>query len=348
MSDIQTYKNFVDVFQDISERHYQINTFKVGDQWEQDADTVLYPLLNINPTAADMLRSEQGSYATFEITFDCTVSDLVYKGEENETHVLSDNLQILQDIITEFNQHPYYTDSRFELAGDISFEPFTEQNDDEVSGWTAELVLRTPNIRSFCGLPVAEITGQSFPRPDSTTTIISVQYVTNILGDSPIIVTGSDSGQTQTISLDPSIQSDIIINTTAITNNSTSIINLDNDKYDKTGGLISGNVSFDNEGSVLTGGATSGFDLATGNVFINTLTGATEMDYTNATIGTYIFEFNGQTTSSVLTFATGKFQSVDGTTPILTATAGAVDSISGYYNGTTMILFTANNIIDLI
>ena len=335
MADLITYNNFVDIFQDIAERHYSINTFKVGDQWEGDATTVLYPQLNINPTSADMLRSEQGAYSIFEITFNCTVTDQVYKGEENEKDVLSDNLQILQDIITEFNQHPFYTNSRFQLSGDINFEPFTEQNDDEVSGWTAELVLRTPNIRSFCGIPVSEIDGQSFPRPSEDHTIINVQYITDIIGEAPIVVTGSDSGQTQTISLD-----DPLNYVAGTGGNFTGEINFNDDVN------FNDNVSF--QAVAGSAGATLTIDLSSGNIFIYELGGATTLDYSNAQIGSYIFEFNTQTTSSALTFTSGKFQSPDGTTPALTATASAVDSISGYYNGTTMILFVANNIINLI
>jgi hypothetical protein len=104
---------------------------------------------------------------------------------------------------------------------------------------------------------------------------------------------------------------------------------------------------FDNKGETITASATT-FDLSTGNIFINALSGATEMDYSNAEVGTYMWEFNGQTTSSVLTFAASKFQSPAGTTPVLTATAGAVDMITAYYNGSKMVIVPANNIIDLI
>ena len=192
MADIITYNNIISVFEDIANRHYQIKTFKVGDQWEEDANTVQYPMLVVNPTSANMARSANDmGYATFEITMNVLVSDQVYKGEENENDVISDTLQMIQDIIVEFNQHPYYTNSRFDIIGDLDFEPFTERNDDEVSGWEVGMTLRTPNIRKFCGIPVSEINGFEFDRPSSGTSGAvggTCLCIKSMAADSPIII----------------------------------------------------------------------------------------------------------------------------------------------------------------
>ena len=340
MSNIVTYNNIISVLEDVATRHYQINNFGYGNDWEIGTQTLKYPLLWVKPINATMTRGNNENFATFNVSMNLKVIDLVNKDESNENDVISDTLEILKDIITEFTQHPYYNDSSFNIIDDLTINPLDEVTDEECTGWEVDINMRTPFISSFCGIPVSEIPNYSFPRPTNTgLTITDVQYITDIQNtDSNLEI--SHTGSVYTI-------------------NSSGITDLDNNKYDKSGGTISGNVTitgttqlgnniaFEDRGNVIT---TSGvtFDLSLGNIFINTLSGATEMDYSNATIGTYIFEFNGQTTNSALTFASNKFQSPAGVTPTLTATSGATDMITSYFNGSKMVIIPANNITDLI
>ena len=375
MGQISTYNNVLTVLQDIATRHYQLNTFGVGANWEIGAsDELLYPILWVNPINAKLIRGNNENYSAFEVTMRLKVLDLVDKDEANEDDVQSDTLEILKDIITEFTSHPYYTDSKFDLIGDLDFTPLDEVTDEECNGWEVNVLMRTPFQSSFCGIPAAEITGFSFPAPNFTgLTVTDVQYITSILNTDDNIQV-SNAGQVYTINA-----SGITANSNSITTNTTNINTISGDvttnttnintvsgdvvtntasilnKYDTSGGTISGNVVitgtthlqenvyFDNKGETITATGTT-FDLSTGNIFINTLTGSTEMDYSNPQIGTYMFEFNGQTTSSALTFASSKFSTPAGTTPALTATSGAIDTINGYYNGSQMIIITANDI----
>jgi len=431
MGQISTYNNVLTVLQDIATRHYQLNTFGVGANWEIGAsDELLYPILWVNPINAKLIRGNNENYSAFEVTMRLKVLDLVDKDEANEDDVQSDTLEILKDIITEFTSHPYYTDSKFDLIGDLDFTPLDEVTDEECNGWEVNVLMRTPFQSSFCGIPAAEITGFSFPAPNFTgLTVTDVQYITNILNTDDNIQV-SNAGQVYTINASGitansnsittnttnintisgdvttnttninTVSGDVVTNTTNIntvsgdvttnttnintisgdvTTNTTNINTISGDvttnttnintvsgdvvtntasilnKYDTSGGTISGNVVitgtthlqenvyFDNKGETITATGTT-FDLSTGNIFINTLTGSTEMDYSNPQIGTYMFEFNGQTTSSALTFASSKFSTPAGTTPALTATSGAIDTINGYYNGSQMIIITANDI----
>jgi hypothetical protein len=222
MADIITYNNIISVFEDIASRHYQIKTFKVGDQWEEDANTVEYPMLVVNPTSAYMQRAgDDMGYATFEISMNVLISDQVYKGEENENDVVSDTLQMIQDIIVEFNKHPYYTNSRFDVVGDLNFIPFTERNDDEVSGWEVGMTLRTPNIRNFCGIPVSDISGFEFDRPTCGTSGAvghACLCIRSLTADEPIFITETDG--TYNWSLDPDF-------VTAATSGHTTIVGVD-------------------------------------------------------------------------------------------------------------------------
>ncbi len=159
---IQTVNQLISVFKDISTRHYQINGFGIGDNWENGTSEKMHPVLWINPTTATMPSTDNG-YKTFEIDFEVRVFDLVNKDESNENEVLSDCIDILKDIITEFKGHPYYVNSQLNIIDDINFEAFTEEFDEEVSGWVCEISLMTPVLTSFCGIPSAEITGFEFP-----------------------------------------------------------------------------------------------------------------------------------------------------------------------------------------
>ena len=197
MGNIKTYNNILTVLEDIATRHYQVNSYGVGDNWEIGAsEAEIGSTLWVNPVNAFMKKGEYG-YAAFEVAMNLKVFDLVDKDESNENDVHSDSMQILQDIVTEFTKHPYYTRSKFDMVGDLTFIPFTERFDDEVTGWEVDILIRTPNQRTFCGIPVGDITDYSFPTLTCTGGTIYTSVVTSILGESPITV--SHTGNVYTI-----------------------------------------------------------------------------------------------------------------------------------------------------
>ena len=196
---IQTVNQLISVFKDISTRHYQINGFGVGDNWENGTIEKMHPVLWINPTTATMPSSDNG-YKTFEIDFEVRVFDLVNKDESNEKEVLSDCIDILKDIITEFKGHPYYVNSQLNIIDDINFEAFTEELDEEVSGWVCEISLMTPVLTSFCGIPSADITGFEFPGADCPeVNVLCPVFVEDVTGVYPIVVT--TTGTTKEVSI---------------------------------------------------------------------------------------------------------------------------------------------------
>ena len=197
---IQTVNQLISVFKDISTRHYQINGFGIGDNWENGAsEAKMHPVLWINPTTATMPSTDNG-YKTFEIDFEVRVFDLVNKDESNENEVLSDCIDILKDIITEFKGHPYYVNSQLNIIDDISFEAFTEEFDEEVSGWVCEISLMTPILTSFCGIPSADITGFEFPGIDCpNVNVLCPVFVEDVTGVYPIVV--NTIGTTKEISI---------------------------------------------------------------------------------------------------------------------------------------------------
>ena len=211
MAKIQTVNQLISVFKDIATRHYQINGFGIGDDWENGAsEEKMHPVLWINPVTASMPESESTGYKTFEIDFEVRVFDLVSKGESNENDVLSDCIDILKDIILEFKGHPYYVNSQLNIIDDISFEAFTEEFDEDVSGWVCELSLMTPILNSFCGIPAADITGFEFPGIDCPdVNVLCPVFVEDVTGVYPIVVT--TVGTTKEVSIVGGVGSDTYV-----------------------------------------------------------------------------------------------------------------------------------------
>ena len=196
---IQTINQLVSVWKDIATRHYQINGFGIGDNWENGTNEKMHPVLWINPVSASMPSSDYG-YKTFEIDFEIRIFDLVNKDESNENEVLSDTIDILKDIIAEFKGHPYYVNSQLNIIGDIDFEAFTEEFDEEVSGWVTEISLMTPVLTTFCGIPAIDITGFEFPSIDCPdVNVLCPVFVEDVTGVYPIVV--NTAGTTKEISI---------------------------------------------------------------------------------------------------------------------------------------------------
>lgn len=141
-------------FEDIATAHKQINSFGIGELPEIGASNALtMPALWINPVEAVMAKNENGySVATYE--FNVRVFDLVDKGEENENDVLSDTIQVLQDIVSEFNSNPTYAESNILIQNDLTFEPFSENYDEEVSGWEVNMELTSPRNDCYLDKPL--------------------------------------------------------------------------------------------------------------------------------------------------------------------------------------------------
>jgi len=178
MANALTYNQVIDIMQDIAQRHYLINTFMLGKDWElENNQDIQYPLLQVYPETA-RLPQVNGDYKTINITLVCKVIDLVRQAEENERDVHSDCLQIAQDIVNEINQHPYYQYSNANLIGDIDFTSLEEFEDDFTAGWTFNLNLQLINHNSYCGLPFEGIPGYSVNGPSFSGEIYSTQYLT--------------------------------------------------------------------------------------------------------------------------------------------------------------------------
>lgn len=134
----------------IVDAHKQLNKFYFGDPFEfATSGTTTYPALVVDMTSFKTTRS----YAKFN--FDFYLMDLVRKGESNETEVLSDMARIAKDLEAEM-KHPTWTWD-IDWSREIEWLPFTEKDDDWVSGYkgSIEIILDEPDDE--CAIPKSTI-----------------------------------------------------------------------------------------------------------------------------------------------------------------------------------------------
>jgi hypothetical protein len=146
-----TYQNIIDRLSSICERHKFVNSYRVGDIYEVDFDSEdkspVYPYVHIIPQASTISRNE------LLLSFSMLAMDLVDEDEKIETEVLSDTLQILQDIIGEFIVGDEYPE--FEISLPLSITPFTERFSNSLSGWNAEIQISIPQPLNACITPLS-------------------------------------------------------------------------------------------------------------------------------------------------------------------------------------------------
>jgi len=170
------YTNFKlihDDFQQMANLHKQINSFGLGDTdqlsfWTQIRDhqenttfePPIFPLLYIVPgNCINSLR-----YKTWE--FNLVMLDIVDRDLANQVDVLSDTLQMLQDVLAQYKLSvlPTYGcyNTFYDVLDTVSMTPFMEDYTDLNNGWTAlmKVVTTTPLDRcaaafnTFTGTPI--------------------------------------------------------------------------------------------------------------------------------------------------------------------------------------------------
>lgn len=151
----QTYNQILDMWRKLGNNHLQVKTFTVGDIFEVDANTVVFPQVH--------LITEQASMTPHQITynFKLIAMDLVEPDESNEDEVLSDCLQYIQDFIAVWKNgvtsaSPTFTiDSQdYRISENVSCNPFTERFDTRVSGWVGDFSISVDYSANACVVPI--------------------------------------------------------------------------------------------------------------------------------------------------------------------------------------------------
>ena len=146
-----TYNQIVKKFEDIITANKFIKTFVAGDIYEIDLTETTYMYAHLS------IESATFHNAQLTYSFRLYVMDIVNKDEGNENDVLSDTLQVINDVISEFRNGSstfgLETMQDYEIQDTISCSPFTERFDNEVSGWSADIDVTVINHYNACNNP---------------------------------------------------------------------------------------------------------------------------------------------------------------------------------------------------
>ncbi len=153
----KSYNNVIDTLKCVGEQHLNIHTVTSGDIWEIDLEkNTLFPLFHINPVNVTVGMN------TRTFNFQLFVMDLVEPDESNEQEVLSDCLEIMNDIIAIYKHgeilYSYDAEAgeeqRYFIDNDFTIEPFTEEFDNAVTGWVMSFAITVENELNSCNIPI--------------------------------------------------------------------------------------------------------------------------------------------------------------------------------------------------
>ena len=157
----KSYNNVIDTLSCVGEQHLNIQSVTSGDLWTLDLSKMtIFPLFHINPVNVTVGMN------TRTFNFQLFVMDLVEPDESNEQEVLSDCLEIMNDIIAIYKHGEilYSYDAaageeqRYFIDNDFTIEPFTERFDNAVTGWVMSFAITVENELNSCNIPIDNTT----------------------------------------------------------------------------------------------------------------------------------------------------------------------------------------------
>lgn len=166
-----TFRNIVDTFRTIAEKHFQLQSFHSGQLDNVDIeklDTNRFPLLYAEPQPATV------DIGTLTYTFDIIVADRIIENKKDlDTGTIANNfqsiysdavddaysntLQIMKDVISEFRQSTQSTswaDGRTDIVLPITLTPFTARFSNMLTGFSGTFSIVVNNDNNLCVVPI--------------------------------------------------------------------------------------------------------------------------------------------------------------------------------------------------
>jgi hypothetical protein len=157
-----SFRNVLGYLETIAEKHLMINSFHSGFMDEVDINKLGatdYVILYAEPGTATIDKGVMTYSFTIYVLdmINEEVGDAPNKERLGRVDTLSENLNILQDVISEFHRSLYSTswvDGEVLLELPISAEPFTARFDNLLTGWSATISMEVNNPNNLCIVPV--------------------------------------------------------------------------------------------------------------------------------------------------------------------------------------------------
>jgi hypothetical protein len=214
------FKTFYEDFKLLADHHKQLNSFGFGsvDDFQyltQSRDkeentqfqSPYYPLMYVVP------NDVKQKFNYMEYSFDVIVADIMERSLLNQTDILSDTNQILDDIISQFRlsvtQSLGNFNAEYYLDNPIVCTPFMEQYDDLLGGWTATLNIQVMTPLNRCDAaffdtfvtPTPTVTATNTPTPTNTPSVTPTNTPTQTT--TTTLTTTPTSTQTPTVTETP-------------------------------------------------------------------------------------------------------------------------------------------------
>lgn len=159
-----TYNGIIEYFKEVANKHTQINSFSFGDIDDADLEKIEeYPLLHVGVTGANIderVISYDINIMLIEIVDDKD------KRKDNEKYALSNTLQILQDLQTEFLKGSSIVTPDTKLTGNaLSCTPITGNYNNRVVGWSTVMTIEGANESEACNIPYMPLLSWDYETP---------------------------------------------------------------------------------------------------------------------------------------------------------------------------------------
>lgn len=142
-----TYNQIITLFENIAEAHKQLFYFGHGEQWEVDGAIkpgIKYPALWVMPVDSQTRDSVKIR------TFTLLVFAQVKKDKSNETEIISDTEQIIDDVLKIIRNES----DDYNLVNEPQMFPFKEEFGDWCAGWRCDIQFETDfNLNQNCDVP---------------------------------------------------------------------------------------------------------------------------------------------------------------------------------------------------
>jgi hypothetical protein len=146
---LSSFKSVVEYMRTLSLSHLNVKQFTFGQLSDLDIETntqnpTQYPLVMLIPRRADL---DAGGKAEF--SFALSVQDITNYDLQVEEDQLNTTFMILQDLLSRMRMTTWGEVEVF-LEVPVTCRPFVESFNNNLSGWSAEIVLQVKNPFNNC------------------------------------------------------------------------------------------------------------------------------------------------------------------------------------------------------
>jgi hypothetical protein len=161
-----TLNQLFNAFKAIADADPRINFFITGQRYELVTDVKYYPYMAIIADLPhDILYTDANKYRAIEFNFTIRIGDknnnqinaygAVGLNSNNGQDITSDTFTILSDVINCISEDSLGLFSEVSLIGDISAQPFYNEDSGDVNGFEADITLRVRN-ENPCVSPITD------------------------------------------------------------------------------------------------------------------------------------------------------------------------------------------------